>query len=66
MYSKELLKGTISAIILKLLAEQPRMYGYEIFNRVKELSEGKILLNVTRGDFNFQFWFPAISVFQFV
>lgn len=44
MYSKELLKGTISAIILKLLAEQPRMYGYEIFNRVKELSEGKILL----------------------
>lgn len=44
MYSKELLKGTISAIILKLLSEQERMYGYEIFQRVKELSDGKILL----------------------
>ena len=44
MYSKELLKGTISAIILKLLSEQERMYGYEISMRVKELSEGKILL----------------------
>lgn len=44
MYSKELLKGTISAIILKLLSEQERMYGYEISMRVKELSDGKILL----------------------
>jgi DNA-binding PadR family transcriptional regulator len=38
------LKGTISAIILKLLSGQARMYGYEISMRVKELSEGKILL----------------------
>lgn len=44
MYSKELLKGTISAIILKLLAEKERMYGYEIFQRVKEISDGKIIL----------------------
>lgn len=44
MYSKELLKGTLSAIILKLLSEQERMYGYEISMRVKELSGGKILL----------------------
>ena len=44
MYSKELLKGTISAIILKLLSEQERMYGYEISMKVKELSAGKILL----------------------
>jgi DNA-binding PadR family transcriptional regulator len=44
MYSKELLKGTLSAIILKLLSEQDRMYGYEISMRVKELSDGKILL----------------------
>jgi PadR family transcriptional regulator PadR len=44
MYSKELLKGTISAIILKLLSEQERMYGYELAQRVKELSDGKILL----------------------
>jgi PadR family transcriptional regulator, regulatory protein PadR len=44
MYSKELLKGTLSAIILKLLSEQERMYGYEMSMRVKELSDGKILL----------------------
>ena len=44
MYSKELLKGTLSAILLKLLAENGRMYGYEITQRVKELTDGKILL----------------------
>lgn len=44
MYSKELLKGTLSAIILTLLAENERMYGYEIFQRVKEQSDGKILI----------------------
>ncbi len=44
MYSKELLKGTISAIVLKLLSEQEKMYGYEISMKVKELSQGKILL----------------------
>ena len=44
MYSKELLKGTLSAIILKLLAEEGRMYGYEISQRVKELTDGKIQL----------------------
>ncbi|WP_253274024.1 PadR family transcriptional regulator [Flammeovirga sp. OC4] len=44
MYSKELLKGTLSAIILNLLSEKGKMYGYEIFQHVKEQSEGKILL----------------------
>lgn len=44
MYSKELLKGTLSTIVLKLLSEQERMYGYEISMRVKELSDGKIHL----------------------
>ncbi|HRI79759.1 MAG TPA: helix-turn-helix transcriptional regulator [Cyclobacteriaceae bacterium] len=44
MYSKELLKGTISAIILNLLAENRRMYGYEIAMRVKEMTENKIVL----------------------
>ena len=44
MYSKELLKGTLSAIILKLLAENEKMYGYEISQRVKELTDEKILL----------------------
>jgi len=44
MYSKELLKGTLSTIILSLLEENGKMYGYEIFQKVKELSDGKILL----------------------
>lgn len=44
MYSKELLKGTLSAIVLELLSKQDRMYGYEISQKVKELSDGKILL----------------------
>ncbi len=44
MYSKELLKGTLSVIVLNLLAENGRMYGYEIFKRVKDLSDEKILL----------------------
>ncbi|MBL7866077.1 MAG: helix-turn-helix transcriptional regulator [Cyclobacteriaceae bacterium] len=44
MYSKELLKGTISAIVLELLSKQEKMYGYEISQKVKELSDGKIHL----------------------
>jgi len=44
MNTKELLKGTLSAIILKLLAEQERMYGYEISLKVKELTDGKLVL----------------------
>ena len=44
MYSQELLKGTLSAIILKLLDGNERMYGYEISQRVKELTDGRILL----------------------
>lgn len=44
MYSKELLKGTLSAIILNLLSENKRMYGYEISQTVKELSDEKVLL----------------------
>lgn len=44
MYSKELLKGTISVIILNLLEKNGRMYGYEISQRVKELSDEKIVL----------------------
>jgi Predicted transcriptional regulators len=44
MYSKELLKGTLSAIILKLLYENGKMYGYQITQKVKDLSENKVLL----------------------
>ncbi len=44
MYSTELLKGSLQTIILKLLAEQGKMYGYEITQRVKELSASTIQL----------------------
>lgn len=44
MYSKELLKGTLSVIILKLLGDNQRMYGYQIAQTIKELSEDKILV----------------------
>jgi DNA-binding PadR family transcriptional regulator len=44
MYSSELLKGSLQTIILKLLAEHGRMYGYEITQRVKELSGSEIQL----------------------
>lgn len=44
MHSPELLKGTLQTIILKLLKDQGRMYGYEITQRVKGLSDGRLLL----------------------
>ena len=44
MYSKELLKGTLKTIVLKLLSEQEKMYGYEITQHVKSATEGKIML----------------------
>lgn len=44
MNASELLKGTLTPIILKLLADNGKMYGYEITQKVKELSEGKILV----------------------
>jgi PadR family transcriptional regulator, regulatory protein PadR len=44
MNSTELLKGTLTTIILKLLADNGKMYGYEITQKVKELSDNKILI----------------------
>jgi DNA-binding PadR family transcriptional regulator len=44
MHSSELLKGTLQTIILKILADHGQMYGYEITQRVKDLSDGTILL----------------------
>jgi len=44
MYSSELVKGTLKTVILKLLTENDKMYGYEITSRVKEMSDGKIQL----------------------
>ena len=44
MVNTELLKGSLKSIVLKLLAENGRMYGYDITRKVEELTEGKIKL----------------------
>ena len=44
MHSPELLKGTLQTIVLKVLKDHGKTYGYEITQRVKELSEGDIIL----------------------
>lgn len=47
MSAQKLLKGSLQTIILKLLEEKDRMYGYEICKKVKDLSEGEF--NITEG-----------------
>lgn len=42
--SRELLKGSLKSIVLKLLSENGKMYGYEITQKVEELSNGKVKL----------------------
>jgi len=44
MYSKELLKGTLKTIILKQLEDNGKMYGYEITQKVKDLTKGALAL----------------------
>lgn len=44
MHSPELLKGTLQTIVLKVLKDYGQTYGYEITQRVKELSAGTIVL----------------------
>ncbi|MFD2724800.1 PadR family transcriptional regulator [Hyunsoonleella rubra] len=47
MENNSLYKGSISTIILKLLNEHDRMYGYEIAQRIKEITKGE--LKITEG-----------------
>lgn len=47
MYSTELIKGTLKTIVLKQLEQNKRMYGYEITQRVKELTANRI--QITEG-----------------
>lgn len=44
MYSSELIKGTLKTIVLNLLKEHGRMYGYEMSHKVKEKTGAKIQL----------------------
>lgn len=47
MKNSKLYKGSLTTIILKLLEETNKMYGYEITQKVKELTKGE--LNITEG-----------------
>ena len=42
-----LYKGSLNTIIMKLLEENGRMYGYEITQKVKEITTGE--MNLTEG-----------------
>jgi PadR family transcriptional regulator PadR len=44
MVPSDLLKGSLKTIVLKLLEENGRMYGYDITRKVEEMTEGKIKL----------------------
>jgi PadR family transcriptional regulator PadR len=47
MGNSKLYKGSLITIILKLLKEHDQMYGYEITQKVKELTKGE--LKITEG-----------------
>lgn len=44
MLQTDLIKGSIRTIVLKLLKENGRMYGYEITRKVEDLTAGRIKL----------------------
>ena len=47
MGNQKLYKGSLQTIILKLLAQNDKMYGYEITQKVKALTKGE--LKITEG-----------------
>jgi DNA-binding PadR family transcriptional regulator len=47
VYSSELIKGTLKTIVLKMLADNKKMYGYELTQKVKELTLDRI--QITEG-----------------
>lgn len=44
---QQLYKGSLSTIIMKLLEQKGKMYGYEITQKVKEITGGE--MNITEG-----------------
>jgi PadR family transcriptional regulator PadR len=44
MIASDLIKGSLKTIVLKVLKESGRMYGYEITRKVEELTSGQIKL----------------------
>ncbi|MCG2610347.1 PadR family transcriptional regulator [Flavobacterium sp. SM15] len=47
MKNSQLYKGSLNTIIMKLLDQNGRMYGYEITQKVKEITAGE--LSITEG-----------------
>jgi PadR family transcriptional regulator PadR len=47
MRNQKLYKGSLQTIILRLLESNDKMYGYEITQKVKELTKGE--LQITEG-----------------
>ena len=47
MKNSQLYKGSLNTIVMKLLEENGRMYGYEITQKVKEITNGD--LKITEG-----------------
>lgn len=47
MKNSQLYKGSLTTIIMRLLEENGRMYGYEITQKVKQITHGE--LQVTEG-----------------
>ena len=47
MSNSKLYKGSLSTIILKLLEDGAKMYGYEITQKVKSITQGE--LSITEG-----------------
>lgn len=47
MKNSQLYKGSLNTIIMKLLEGKGRMYGYEITQKVKEITKGE--LQITEG-----------------
>ncbi|GAB3510052.1 hypothetical protein GCM10027341_47920 [Spirosoma knui] len=45
--NSQLLKGSLSVMLLRLLEDREKMYGYEITQKVKELTAGK--MTITEG-----------------
>src|SRR5690606_20484004 len=44
---QQLYKGSLNTIIMKLLEQNGKMYGYEITQKVKEITDGE--MNITEG-----------------
>jgi DNA-binding PadR family transcriptional regulator len=47
IFSSELIKGTLKTMVLKLLADNKKMYGYEITQKVRDISGDRI--QITEG-----------------